>query len=329
MVSLNILEWIKNKIDKTQIKNTLTETAVGNVLDSTQGKILNDKVGVLSTDRGYLFSKGLTNFNLAKENGKYILDIGTLNAPESGNAYCLDVTKQVGYENLIQEAISYYPTSTPLKYYRLCVNGAFGAWKQVATTDKITEITNLGFGTGLGGLSGTVDLNFVDKNGRFICSSTTNHPSAHNGTYGFLEVVRLDNNWQKQIFTSFHTYKQYFRFFAGGSWGVWGEISNTEKLTPTLLNGWVNSSGTLMMIAKVGNIVTISGIVTNPVSVSNSILFTLPSWASVSRYAGVRVFTYDGASYSAYFTVDPSGNFILQGASNANQLYAISLSYII
>lgn len=39
------------KIDKTQIKNTLTETVVGNVLDATQGKIIDDKITVLQTDK--------------------------------------------------------------------------------------------------------------------------------------------------------------------------------------------------------------------------------------------------------------------------------------
>lgn len=35
---------LSKKVDKTQIKNTLTETTTGNVLDATQGKILNDKI---------------------------------------------------------------------------------------------------------------------------------------------------------------------------------------------------------------------------------------------------------------------------------------------
>lgn len=36
------------KIAKTQIKNTLTETVAGNVLDATQGKALNDQISILS-----------------------------------------------------------------------------------------------------------------------------------------------------------------------------------------------------------------------------------------------------------------------------------------
>ena len=36
------------KIDKTQIKNDLLQTVTGNVLDSTQGKVLNDKISILN-----------------------------------------------------------------------------------------------------------------------------------------------------------------------------------------------------------------------------------------------------------------------------------------
>ncbi len=44
-VDLNQIDNLStNKIDKTQIKNTLTETATGNVLDAKQGKVLNDKI---------------------------------------------------------------------------------------------------------------------------------------------------------------------------------------------------------------------------------------------------------------------------------------------
>ena len=40
-----------DKVDKTQIKNTLTETVAGNVLDATQGKALDDKITILNTNK--------------------------------------------------------------------------------------------------------------------------------------------------------------------------------------------------------------------------------------------------------------------------------------
>lgn len=47
-INLQDIEKLElNKIDKSQIKNTLTETEIGNVLDATQGKVLNDKISVL------------------------------------------------------------------------------------------------------------------------------------------------------------------------------------------------------------------------------------------------------------------------------------------
>ncbi len=38
-----------DKIDKIQIKNTLNETSTGNVLDASQGKVLNDKINIFNT----------------------------------------------------------------------------------------------------------------------------------------------------------------------------------------------------------------------------------------------------------------------------------------
>lgn len=42
--NLYVLKELEDKIDKTQVKNTLTETAEGSVLDARQGKVLNDKI---------------------------------------------------------------------------------------------------------------------------------------------------------------------------------------------------------------------------------------------------------------------------------------------
>lgn len=48
-INLQDIEKLElNKIDKSQIKNTLTETEIGNVLDATQGKVLDDKISVLN-----------------------------------------------------------------------------------------------------------------------------------------------------------------------------------------------------------------------------------------------------------------------------------------
>lgn len=61
---------LSKKIDKTQIKNTLTETASGNVLDATQGKILSDRIDSKAdkshTHDNYVNQNAFTNIKVGE-----------------------------------------------------------------------------------------------------------------------------------------------------------------------------------------------------------------------------------------------------------------------
>lgn len=128
-----------DKVDKTQIKNSLAEVEVGNVLDASQGKVLNDSFKSL---RRATFEQGF---------GDTLVDLGV-----------------------------------------------------------------------------NVDL-FSLGNVRGVCQSTTNHPTEHNGGYGFVESKYLDQNWSEVHFTSFHTRKTYINFKSGAVWQGWQEVG-TKKV---------------------------------------------------------------------------------------------------
>lgn len=58
--NLYVLKELEDKIDKTQVKNTLTETVEGSVLDARQGKVLNDKVDTKASKQELGTLSGLT-----------------------------------------------------------------------------------------------------------------------------------------------------------------------------------------------------------------------------------------------------------------------------
>lgn len=96
--------------------------------------------------------------------------------------------------------------------------------------EQISILTGLGFGTNVKNLGTNVNLNTHELNGRFVCESTTGHPSQHSGGFALLEVMRFDSNWQKQILTSFATTQQYYRFKNGGIYTPWVSMATTEKI---------------------------------------------------------------------------------------------------
>ena len=78
------------KIDKTQIKSTLTETVNGNVLDATQGKILNDKINT-KADSSH------THSNYVNQNAFSNIKVGT-NIVSADNA--TDTVELVAGDNI-------------------------------------------------------------------------------------------------------------------------------------------------------------------------------------------------------------------------------------
>ena len=136
----------KTKVGTSQIKNNLTETTTGNVLDATQGKVLNDKISVLNVDRGYLSSKNITDANEAIQNGIYKIRYDCLNLPEASSG-SIDVSiydTSIIFQKLINANMN--------TWVRIRKSSVWTDWKQIATTthitglnDKITILDGVGF----------------------------------------------------------------------------------------------------------------------------------------------------------------------------------------
>lgn len=125
------------KLDKTSVKNTLTETVQGNPLDATQGKILNDKINKatslsISTDIATL-GRGL------------YYGTNLINAPHTGSSlYVVDeinsTTKSIKAYGWGASGVNYYWT--------FVVSGTIQSWNKGVSDTTITEINNYLYGNG-------------------------------------------------------------------------------------------------------------------------------------------------------------------------------------
>lgn len=112
----SVVEAVNGKIDKTQIKNSLTETEIGNTLDATQGKVLNDRLGLLESDclkLGHV-KVGLDLKTLTKQDvGEFYLENG-INTPEGASNYGYVKVSEPNIDSHLK--ITYAPWDTGKDY---------------------------------------------------------------------------------------------------------------------------------------------------------------------------------------------------------------------
>lgn len=129
---------LQNKVDKTQIKNNLTETVAGNVLDATMGKALKELLDELRTGRGYLTTVVAdgADFNTLINNGKFKVNGGT-NKPDdsTSSTFLLDVT-MMNSQYVYQRAACLYSNTgnTGKTYERYKLNNTWRNWVPVTDT---------------------------------------------------------------------------------------------------------------------------------------------------------------------------------------------------
>lgn len=118
------------------IANNLTTTASGGVLDARQGKVLDERITVLSTDRGYKDTKDVSNTNLNNllENGIY-KGFNLINAPNTG-WFFVQVIKHA--DVYVSQTLTAFATGgLGIQYTRVNDGGTWQPWKQLATTEKV------------------------------------------------------------------------------------------------------------------------------------------------------------------------------------------------
>lgn len=131
------------KVDKSQIKNNLTETVEGNVIDATQGKILDDKINVLSSDCLKGCEKNfIKNLNILTKTDVYQFPDHSISdrvgAPPTN--WGGDVFHKQHDHSTSGYATQIAQTLDGCVYIREMKISTWATWKQISTTDKIDNL---------------------------------------------------------------------------------------------------------------------------------------------------------------------------------------------
>lgn len=293
----NITSLQTNKIDKTQIKNTLTETTSGNVLDATQGKILNDAIGLklAKTDVINTTTQSATGKALDATQNNESID-GTL-ANKIKVLQTSDATQTQQINDCDKKIPDKLDSVDVIEYFKTQTQGVSAYCKNTCTNLPTTNFYLVkSFVTGSG-----------DK---------------------FLLATEFGTNGTNM------TGALYFCTIWNGVFGGWQQIATTTKTTlaySSLLNGFVNAEGTATS-AKINNICTFSAIFKNTVvSPSGTSIVVLNEAFRPSIPIPIRIF-----SKSTTPTFHCMGWFHSDGRIynvdvplQANTNYMISETYII
>lgn len=245
----------QGKIDKTQIKNNLTETTVGNVLDATQGKVLSEQISTLKN--GSLISRGYYNGDMDAllTPGTYLCgSSGGTNKPQATTWGTVNVYLG-GTGSIIQEWVS---ADNVNKFYRHHNGAGWGQWQEMTTT----QILNTrGYFTSRP-LDNGIDLDSVTSNGIYEYNAYGEYVNAPSITeYGHLiGVMTVMSGVGCTIQTIYPTYNGetiLFRkkHYASG-WSQWKQMV-TEAVIPTFTGGRGNIEGGEIRLARPENDTTL------------------------------------------------------------------------
>ena len=325
-INLQDIEKLElNKIDKSQIKNTLTETEIGNVLDASQGKVLNDKISVLNVDRGYLSSKNITDANEAIQNGIYKIRYDCLNLPEASSG-SIDVSiydTSIIFQKLINANMN--------TWVRIRKSSVWTDWKQIATTTHITglndkinvldgvgfkyngnittfsQINKTGYYTIFGCLDGTIPIQYGTLKAYLSGSEKT------------ITAMGWYNNEIIQCFASYNN---------NTSKWTWQQLATTTKtdILDTLKNDWLVAPACNFSAQKIGNRMFIDGILYNKnVSPHTTVATGLPLPSDLKWHGGIGM---GNNGKAMYFCVTPSGELLFQNTiPTQNTYYCVSVNY--
>ena len=190
-------------VNTTQVVNTTTSIETdGNVLNAVQanpnveGSLANQITTNIQQigDSGYLASKEVTNFNIL-QNGKYLvtLNVASSEAPltqVTQSKWTLDVTATTGgntqIATLVWSDLTVY-NDRGRAFKRIYVDGAWGAWKEIATTTK-TDVTLLNGWSNLDGGPTTIMTAYKNGNLVFISGILQTGTKTDDTTIGVLPV---------------------------------------------------------------------------------------------------------------------------------------------
>lgn len=123
-------------VNTSKVKNDLTETSSGYVLDARQGKVLNESKASVS------LSSTLQSVNLlGQQAGVYRYGLNCTNIPSSENGYCTIIER----DNTTKLAIAI--TASGRYFTNTMASGTWGGWVELALSDTVSKIAGLKSGT--------------------------------------------------------------------------------------------------------------------------------------------------------------------------------------
>lgn len=196
-----LIEKVDGKIDTSQIKNTLTETTTGNVLDASQGKVLNDKIDILNSYSiiNYGTLQDATNLNSIQGNKIYILnpDYSYVNCPNLyGNWAVLEVIDKIS---------KIYTMNIEIIYFTANNSNSTIIWQQIANESEYNVTLLNGWKTG-----DACGVSCTKIGNRIYLSGIIVNPSfASNNTIAQLQPPRY-GQWYGGVAVSSDNIPKYF-----------------------------------------------------------------------------------------------------------------------
>lgn len=182
-------ELKKDKIDRSQIKNNLTETNAGSVLDASQGKVLKDDINTRALKT----------------------EVGTLSG--------LTTTVKSSIVNAINEVSGYIG-----ELQSLATNAKTSVVEAVnENTNGINDLSSISFKFKED--LNKVDIKTITQSGIYRLISCTNAPCS----YGVLEVTNLTGNLHYTVIDTINNEMYIMTRRDIGEWTEWQQIATTTK----------------------------------------------------------------------------------------------------
>lgn len=253
-----------NKADKTYV--------------DTQDTNLSDRISILSNDRGYLNAKEIRSGSIDNlDSGKYVIlmDVNGL-----GSWGYLDVNKY--NEDEFQQTFTSMARVKPVKKVRVKQSGILGEWKEIATTDEISILSNdRGYlnsrkianmseisasgkyhastkEVGINGIGASCSIDATMENSGYGCAIATIHYTPQAGIDGTFFCTKLN-----------------------GVWTAWKKLATTDKID--ILSYSSCTVNEFKTYSVVGCVATLCASITIPTQVASgtnlfSIQKTLPQY---------------------------------------------------
>ena len=270
------------KIAKTQIKNNLTETIEGNVLDATMGKALKDDI----------------------DNRALKTEVGTLSG--------LATTVKTSIVNAINEISGYIG-----KLQSLATNAKTSL---VDAINENTNEINVLLEKAVTGCEykSILNLNDITKTDLYQYSdfSTEGRVGAPDNYVGVVFHKQLASGYAFQTAWSMSG-KRYERKQLASIWSDWEPqptATKTDILTDTLVNGWVAKYGDVVLNVT-GNQAVITGTLSCGILVDGTTVMTVPSkYRPTTRSSHCTIGTFKGNEQGT-FTIYVDGTIKYRGGS--------------